>query len=161
MNSLSIAIPMQKKKLHWFNDSISVLSLSMNLLEIWLTHSIYDTTLPKFFRSGLTFHEALLTCKISGWLTSSLLRYSCFFQNSAIWLPIQLQIFRSPFTFLQSMSAYKTITVIDWIALEIWLVYKSCNLIGWEQNLQNIFYVSWIYICMPIIKLIYQILLEI
>ena len=80
MNSLSIAIPMQKK-LHWFNDSISVFSLSMNILEIWLTHSIYDTTLPKFFRSGLTFHEALLTCKISGWLTSSLLRYSWFFSE--------------------------------------------------------------------------------
>ena len=47
------------------------------------------------------------------------------------------------------------IMLTDQIALEIWLIYESCNLICWDnfhpcktKNVLTIFYVSSIYICM-------------
>ena len=47
----------------------------------------------------------------------------------------------------------------------IWLIYESCYLTGHKhfhpcktKHLQTIFYVSWIYICIPKIKLIYHFL---
>ena len=41
---LQSSMSLHAKKLHSFNDSISILGLFMNL-ETWLTHSIYDPTL--------------------------------------------------------------------------------------------------------------------
>ena len=128
--------------------------------------------LTKIFTWELTSFKSLSTYKLLGWLTSSLLRYSCF-KNSAIWKvesifdSDQLQIFKSLFTFLHSISACKKIMLIDIIALETQLICESCNLTGWKhfitcktKNLQTIFYISLIYICKLQIILIHQLLLE-
>lgn len=82
-------------KLHLLIGSISIWAF-MNL-EAWLTHKIYDDTIPKILKSLIKFAEFLSACEISDWLTPSLSKYSCF-QKSAIWLigrifdPTQIKI---------------------------------------------------------------------
>ena len=141
-------------KLHLLIGSISIWALFMNL-EAWLTHKIYDDTLPKILKSLLKFAEFLSACEISKRLTPSLSKYSCF-QKSAIWLigrifdPSQIKITNHLFN------------------SEIWLIWKSWNPIGQDhftkgqiKNLKTNIYVSWIYFSMPKIKLIHESLLEI
>ena len=114
-------------RLHLLIGSISVWALLMNL-EAWLTHKIYDDTIPKILKSLLKFAEFLSACKISDWLTPSLSKYSCF-QKSAIWLigsifdPAQIKITNHLFN-----SYYRPkITPIHLIICEIWLILKSWN----------------------------------
>ena len=152
-------VSMQKITLiHQLQVSIELIYESRKLPD----HRIYEPTLPKSFKSWLTFPKSLSTYKISSWLTSSFLRNCCFNLTGPEYFWPQ-----SPFTFPHSLSTCKT-SQRDQIALEIWLVYESCNLISQEhshpcnnKNLQITFHVSWMYIYIPEIKLIHQFLIEI
>ena len=104
----------------------------------------------------IIFLESLLLCKISGWLTPLFLRYK-YLKKSVIWLvecifdPAQLNIFKSFFIFIQSVPDCK----------------KPCRGKSWKSLVKSISnyvrlkiyqlsFVSWIYICIPKIKLTHQ-----
>ena len=156
------------KKLHWFTSSIKIYSLFINLENCLIT-AFNKPTLPKSFKSWLTFPESLSTYKISDWLTSSFLR-NCSFNLTGreyFW-PHHTTNFKITFHFPSLFIYMQNITLSDQIALEIWIIYESCTLISQEhshpcnnKNLQTTFHVSWIYIYIPKIKLIRQFLLEI
>ena len=142
-----------------YNDQLisSRYSLFMNL-GTWFM--IYDHTLKIFFKSWLT--ESLSTCKISGWLTSYFLRYGFFLIIlKSDWPRAFLTQTKSTFTSFNLYQHAKNNTYwpnCSWDIVDLWILKDD-----WQKHfhppktksLHTIFYVSWIFICLPKMKLIH------
>ena len=131
-----------------------------NLQKIFYTSGIYAKN--QVHSSILTWNTVDSRIMKSDWPRAFLTMLNLKFTNHLLHLYLyaknqfDLSIFSTHFQiisyFFSIYISMQTITLIDPIALEVWLIYESCNLIGQRhfhqckiKNLQKIFYTSGIY----------------
>ena len=103
-----------------------------------MTMPISDQAQPKIIKITFCFPEFAPLCKKSVPFISSFLRYSQFYSPvTRLVTPISghthPNIFWSTFNLCKFVSTCKKSGYFNCFVLEIWLIKKSCNLIGWEH----------------------------